>query len=73
MSTRSIYPAPLEIETTYVQPLDVIPQPKVVWAMDFMSDTLYGGRRVRTLNLMDEGVQEVLAIDKAISEFMNNL
>jgi hypothetical protein len=43
MSTRSIYPAPLGIETTSVQPLDVIKQPKVVWPVDFMSDTLYGG------------------------------
>jgi putative transposase len=63
MNRRSIYPAPLEIETTPLQPLDVIPQPKVVWAVDFMSDTLYGERRVRTLNLMDEEVREVLAID----------
>lgn len=28
-----------------------------------MSDTVYGGRRVRTLNLLDEGVREVLAIE----------
>ena len=28
-----------------------------------MSDTLYGGRRFRTLNLLDEGVREVLAIE----------
>ena len=27
------------------QPLVVIPQPNAVWAVDFMSDTLYGGRR----------------------------
>ena len=46
-----------------VQPLDVIPQPNAVWAVDFMSDTLYGGRRFRTLNLLDEGVREVLAIE----------
>ena len=61
--TRRHYPAPFEIETTSVQPLDVIPQPNVVWAVDFMSDTLYGGRRFRTLNLLDEGVREVLAIE----------
>jgi putative transposase len=46
-----------------VQPLDVIPQPNVVWALDFMSDTLYGGRRFRTLNILDEGVRESLAIE----------
>jgi putative transposase len=28
-----------------------------------MSDTLYGGRRFRTPNLLDEGVREVLAIE----------
>jgi putative transposase len=46
-----------------VQPLHVIPQPNVVWAVDFMSDTLSGGRRFRTLNILDEGVREVLAIE----------
>ncbi len=45
------------------QPLTVIPAPNVVWAMDFMSDTLYGGRRFRTLNILDEGVREILAIE----------
>ena len=28
-----------------------------------MSDTLYGGATVRTLNMLDEGVREVLAIE----------
>ena len=46
-----------------VQPLDVSPQSNVGWAVDFMSDTLYGGRRFRTFNLLDEGVREVLAIE----------
>lgn len=45
------------------QPLTVIPQPNAVWAVDFMSDTLYGGRRFRTLNILDEGVREGLAIE----------
>ena len=31
--------------------------------MDFMSDTLDGGRRFRTLNILDEGVREGLAIE----------
>ncbi|BCA57146.1 transposase [Nitrospira sp. KM1] len=44
-------------------PLTVMPQPKTVWAVDFMSDTLYGGRRFRTLNIFDEGVREGLAIE----------
>lgn len=45
------------------QPLIVVPQPNAVWAVDFMSDTLYGGRRFRTLNILDEGVREGLAIE----------
>jgi putative transposase len=45
------------------QPLVVLPHPNEVWAMDFMSDTLYGGRRFRTLNVLDEGVREALAIE----------
>ena len=38
-----------------------------VWALDFMSDTLYEGRRFRTLNILDEGNREALAIDVAVS------
>ena len=45
------------------QPLVVIPQPNMVWAVDFMSETLAGGRRFRTLNILDEGVREVIAIE----------
>ena len=49
--------------TRLAQPLVVLPRPNAVWALDFMSDTLYGGRRFRTLNILDEGVREVLAIE----------
>jgi putative transposase len=45
------------------RPLAVIPQSNAVWAVDFMSDTLYGGRRFRTFNVLDEGVREGLAIE----------
>lgn len=45
------------------QPLTVSPQSNAVWAIDFMSDTLYAGRRFRTLNVLDEGVREGLAIE----------
>ena len=51
------------VPTRPVQPMAVLPQPTEVWALDFMSDALYGVRRVRTLNLLDEGVREVLAIE----------
>jgi putative transposase len=45
------------------QPLAVVPRPNVVWAVDFMSATLYGGRRFRTFHILDEGVREGLAIE----------
>ena len=34
-----------------------------IWALDFMPDALYGGRRFRTLNVLDEGNSEGLAIE----------
>jgi putative transposase len=34
-----------------------------IWALDFMQDALYGGRRFRTLNVLDEGNREALAIE----------
>lgn len=48
------------------QCMEVIPLPNQVWSMDFMSDALYAGRRFRTLNILDEGVRELLAIVTAI-------
>jgi putative transposase len=33
------------------------------WALDFMTDTLYDGRRFRTFNVLDEGNREALAIE----------
>lgn len=44
-------------------PLDVPALPNAVWALDFMHDTLYNGRRFRTLNVLDEGVREALGIE----------
>jgi putative transposase len=37
--------------------------PNRLWSIDFMSDVLYGGRRFRTFNVLDEGVREALAIE----------
>ena len=45
------------------QPLEVINQPNHQWALDFMHDTLYCGKRYRTLNVLDEGTRECLAIE----------
>jgi putative transposase len=45
------------------QPLAAPAVANAVWALDFMSDCLYDGRRFRTLNVLDEGVREALAIE----------
>ena len=37
------------------------------WALDFMGDTLYDGRCYRTLNVLDEGNREALAIEISTS------
>ena len=44
------------------QPMGVAARANAEWAMDFMADTLYHGRRFRTLHSLDEGVREALAI-----------
>jgi putative transposase len=44
-------------------PLDTPPQADLIWSLDFMHDTLWCGKRFRTLNVFDEGVREVLAIE----------
>jgi putative transposase len=44
-------------------PLEVPMQANILWSMDFMADALYGGRRFRTFNVLDEGVREALAIE----------
>jgi putative transposase len=38
-----------------------------IWAVDFMPDALYGGRRFRTLNVLDEGNRQGLAIEVGTS------
>ena len=50
------------IPTRERQPMIVEPAANVVWAIDFMSDALYQGRRFRTLNVLDEGVREAVDI-----------
>ena len=45
------------------QPLDAVPQADRSGSMDFMHATLWCGKRFRTLNIFDEGVREVLAIE----------
>lgn len=43
--------------------MDVPDRPNAIWSLDFMHDTLYVGRRFRTLNVLDEGMREVLWIE----------
>lgn len=45
------------------QPLEVSLFPNRQWALDFMHDTLYCGKRFRTLNIIDEVTRECLAIE----------
>lgn len=45
------------------QPLQVVAKANEQWALDFMHDTLYCGKRFRTLNIIDEGTRECLAIE----------
>jgi len=51
------------LPTRLRQPLEVPCAPNRMWSMDFMHDTLYCGKRFRTLNIIDEGVREALAIE----------
>lgn len=44
------------------QPMAVAARANAEWSMDFMADALYHGRRFRTLNVLDAGVREALAI-----------
>ncbi|EMF4753207.1 IS3 family transposase, partial [Yersinia enterocolitica] len=44
-------------------PLSVVNKPNIQWAMDFVHDALYCGKRFRTLNIIDEGTRECLAIE----------
>ena len=45
------------------QPLQQPASVNKVWSMDFMSDCMVNGRKFRTLNIMDDGSREALAIE----------
>ncbi|HHR6088656.1 TPA: IS3 family transposase, partial [Providencia alcalifaciens] len=45
------------------RPLVIEKVPNIQWALDFMHDSLYCGKRFRTLNIIDEGTRECLAIE----------
>ena len=48
-------------------PLSAPPTLNQTWALDFMRDTLYDGRVFRTLNVLDQGNREALAIEIGFS------
>lgn len=44
-------------------PMDVPATPNQRWSLDFVSDTLYSGRRFRTLNVVDDHTRECVGIE----------
>lgn len=55
------------LPTRTLAPMDAPAALNRTWALDFMHDMLYDGRRFRTLNVLDEGNREALAIEVATS------
>lgn len=55
------------IPTRERQSLVVVPRVNFTWALDFMQDALYGGRAIRTFNVIDEADRSCLGIDLATS------
>lgn len=49
------------------QPLDLASEPNRCWALEFIHDALYCGRRFGTLNVIDEANRECLAIEVGTS------
>lgn len=48
-------------------PMAVPSNPNERWSLDFVSDTLFSGRRFRTLNVVDDHTRECLGIEVAFS------
>src|SRR6058998_184557 len=55
------------LRTRLRQPLAAPARLNETWALDFMADALYDGRHFRTLNVIDEGNREALAIEVGTS------
>lgn len=50
------------LPTREKRPLVIEKIPNIQWALYFMHDSLYCGNHFRTLNIIDEGTREYLAI-----------
>ncbi|MFI2743344.1 DDE-type integrase/transposase/recombinase [Zhouia sp. PK063] len=48
------------------QPLEAPTRLNEVWSIDFMSDALYDGRKVRILNIIDDCNREALSVTPSI-------
>ena len=48
-------------------PLQDLFEPNKQWSMDFMSNTLFGGKRYRILNIMDEFNREFIEFEVGVS------
>lgn len=55
------------INRPYTEGLSQPIMPNVTWSMDFMSDALEDGRRVRLLNILEDYNRECLAIEVGLS------
>ncbi len=51
------------LPTRNPEPLNVPNSPNVCWSMDFMSDSLENGRRIRVLNIIDDFNREALWVN----------
>jgi len=55
------------------KPLAALALPNHSWYLDFVHDALICGKRFRTLNVIDEGVRECLAIEIDTSYLLQGL
>jgi putative transposase len=55
------------LPTRIKTPLTVPTKPNEIWSMDFMSDSLQCGRRIRALNIMDDFNREALTVEVSTS------
>jgi len=56
---KRVWQVPPRVRRPLIAPM----RTNAMWAMDFVHDALYGGRPFRTLNVLDEGNREALAIE----------